>query len=134
MSALRDQRVAGIGERDVGAGDGRGARAAIGLQHVAVDRDRALAERAQIDDGAQRAADEPLDLLRAPALLALGGFARGARVRGARQHAVLGGDPALALAAQERRHAFLDAGGAQHARIAELDQHRAFGVLRVSDG
>ena len=52
-----------------------------------------------------------------------------ARVGGARQHAVLGGDPALALAAQERRHALLDAGGAQHLRVAELDQHRALGVL-----
>ena len=30
---------------DVGAGDRRGARAAVGLQHVAVERDRALAER-----------------------------------------------------------------------------------------
>ena len=32
-------------ERDVAAGDRRGARAAVGLQHVAVDRDRVLAER-----------------------------------------------------------------------------------------
>ena len=52
-----------------------------------------------------------------------------ARVRRARQHAVLGGHPALALAAQECRHAFFDAGRAQHARVAELDEHRAFGVL-----
>ena len=39
----------------------------------------------------------------------------GARVGRARQHAVFGGDPALALAAQERRHFFLDTGGAEHA-------------------
>ena len=40
-----------------------------------------------------------------PALLAARRFARGARVRRARQHAVLGGDPSLPLAAQERRYA-----------------------------
>ena len=80
------------------------------------------------------AADQPLDFLRAAALFALGGFARTARVRGARQHAVLGGDPALALAAQKSGHAFFDGGGAQHARVAELDQHRTFGMLRETTG
>jgi hypothetical protein len=65
--------------------------------------------------GAQAAADQALDFLGAAGLLALGGLARGARVGGARQHAVFGGDPALALAAQEAGHRLLDAGGAQHA-------------------
>ena len=65
-----------------------------------------------------------------PDCLPLAASRGAARVRGARQHAVFGGDPALALAAQERRHAFLDARGAQHARLAELDEHRAFGVAR----
>ena len=69
-----------------------------------------------------------------PLCLPLAASRGDARVRGARQHAVFGGDPALALAAQERRHAFFDRGGAQHARVAELDQHRAFGVLRESTG
>ena len=49
------------------AGDRSGARAAVGLQHVAVDRDRVLAERGQIDGSAQRAADQPRDLVGAPA-------------------------------------------------------------------
>ena len=131
---MRDQRVAGIRQRHVAAGDGRGARAAVRLQHIAVERDGALAQRGEIGDRAQRAADQPLDFLRAAALLALGRLARRARMRGARQHAVFGGDPALVLAAQEAGHAFFDAGGAQHPRVAELDQHRAFGVLRESTG
>ena len=50
-------------------------------------------ERAHVDGGAQRAADQPLDLLPAAA----GGAPR-TRVRRARQHRVLGGHPALALA------------------------------------
>jgi hypothetical protein len=49
-----------------------------------------------------------------------------ARVRRARQHAVLGGHPALALAAQERRHGLLDARRAQHVRVTAPYQHRAF--------
>src|SRR5690606_41697700 len=54
-------------ERDEGAGDGRGARAAIGLDDVAVEPDGALAELLEPHDGAERPADEPLDLLRPPA-------------------------------------------------------------------
>jgi hypothetical protein len=38
-------------ERHPGAGDGRGACAAIGLDDVAIDRDLLLAEFLQIDDG-----------------------------------------------------------------------------------
>ena len=93
-----EQRIDRVGERDEAAGDRRGARAAVGLQHVAVDRDRALAERLQVDHRAQRAADQALDLLRAAGLLAARRLARRARMGGARQHAVFGRDPALAAA------------------------------------
>ena len=54
-------------QRDVAAADRRGTRTAVGLQHVAVDDDRALAEHRQVAHRPQRPADEPLDLLRAPA-------------------------------------------------------------------
>src|SRR6185437_9328016 len=107
----------------------RAARAAVGLQHVAVDAYRALAERRRVHDGAKRAADQPLNLLRAARLPAFGRFAAGARIRRARQHAVLGGDPALSLALEKERHAFLDARRAEHARLSGLDENRAFGVL-----
>jgi len=58
----------------------------------------------------------------APGLLALGGLAPAAGVGGPRQHAVLGGDPALALAAQEAGDALFQAGGHQHLGVAEADQ------------
>src|SRR5581483_7971312 len=63
--------------RDVRAGDRRAAGAAVGLEHVAVEVHRSLAERREVDDAAQRTADQPLDLHRAPALLAAGGLAVG---------------------------------------------------------
>src|SRR5437867_2092539 len=119
-------------QRDEAAGDRRGARAAVGLEHVAVDLDGALPERAEIGDGAQRTADQALDFLGASGLLAACRFAIGARVRGARQHPVLRADPAAAAVLEKRRHALLDARGAQHARVAELDEHRALGVPRVA--
>ena len=114
-------------ERDVAAGDRRGARAAVGLEHVAVDPDGALAERLEVDDAAQRAADQPLDLdgaaVRAPlrdvALLALAG--------GRGQHPVLGGHPAAALSGHPLRHRLLHRRRADHARAAHRDQRRPGG-------
>src|SRR5690606_25343594 len=126
--ARGDQTVDRIDQRYVGARDRRGAGTAVGLQHVAIERDGALAEQLAIDAGAQRTADQSLDLQRAAALLAARGLAVAAGVGGARQHAVLGGDPAFALAAQERGHPVFHAGGAEHPGLAETDQYRAFGV------
>ena len=90
--------------------------------------DLAFAERLEIDHRAERSPDQPLDFLRPARLLALRRLAVAAGVGCAGQHAIFGGDPALALAAQERGDLFLDAGGAQHARVAEADEARSFGV------
>src|SRR3954451_20981539 len=60
--------------RGVCAGDGRAARAAVRLQHVAVEVDRALAEGREVDDAAQGAADQPLDLDGPPTLFAARGL------------------------------------------------------------
>src|SRR3974390_2128068 len=97
--AVRSRRLTRVGIASGSAakpaGDRGRARAAVGLQHVAVDRDRALAERLHVDHRAQAAADQPLDLLRAPALPAARGLAGAARMGRTRQHAVLGRNPAL---------------------------------------
>src|SRR6185436_14631837 len=84
-----------------------------------------LAERAEIGDGAQRAADEPLDLLRSASGLR---GARRALAGRARQHAVLRGHPALLFPAQPVGDPILDGGGAQHAGAPHRDQRRALGV------
>ena len=128
--APRQQPRNGIRQRDVGTGDRRRARTAIGLQHVAIERDGAFAKRLEVDDRAQAAADQALDFERPATLLAARSLARRPGVRGARQHAVFGGDPALAAATLEARHAGLHGGGAEHLGMAELDQHRALGMAR----
>src|SRR5690606_28320018 len=104
------------------------ARAAVGLDDVAVDPDLDFAHRFEVRDRAQRAADQPLDFLRAAALLAAGGFAVGARVRRTRQHAILRGHPAATLAAHERRHAGLDARRAEDTSLAEGGEAGALGI------
>ena len=64
-------RVQRVVQRDVAAADRRRAGAAVGLEHVAVDDDLPLAQRRHVAHGAQRPADEPLDLLGAPGRLAV---------------------------------------------------------------
>src|SRR5690606_5498733 len=55
--ALPFQVAHGIPQRDEAASNSGGAGAAVGLQHVAIDDDAPLAQRLQIDGGAQRATD-----------------------------------------------------------------------------
>src|SRR5690606_39218142 len=93
-----------------------------------------LAELLQVDRGAQRAADQALDFQCAAALLAAAGLAIVTRMGAARQHAVLGGDPALALALEEARYVLVHRRGAQYLGVAELHQYAAFSVAGVLAG
>src|SRR5262245_3669180 len=113
------------GEGDVAAGDRRRAGPAIGLDDVTVDPDRARAERVEIDDRAQAAPDQTLDLVRPSADAPAYRLARDAGPAGARQHGILGGDPTASGIAQKLRHRLLDRGGADDAGFSDLDQHRA---------
>ena len=89
----------GVGDGDECRRDRGGARAAVGVEHVGVDVDRARAERLPVDDGAQAAADQPLDL-GGPAV----GAAADSRRRAAGQHRVLGRQPADRLPFEKRGH------------------------------
>ena len=120
------QPGAGVGQRDAAAGDAGRAGPAVRLEHVAVDADGVLAEGHGGHGGAQRAADEALNLLGSAAGAVP--LARGALHRGAGEHGVFGGDPALAAALLEAGHAGLDARGAVHQRAAHADEAGAFGV------
>ena len=82
-----------------------------------------FAELVQPGDRAQRSSDQPLNLLRAAADFPGAGLALGPGIGRARQHPVLGGHPALAGVAEERRHAVFDAGCADDFGAAHLDKH-----------
>ena len=124
----------GVGQRDVRAGDRRRPGAAVGLEHVAVDHDRVLAERAHVDSGPQRPADQPGDLVRTAADAPAHRLPVRAGVGRTRQHRVLRGDPAQAAAASPARDPLGHAGRDEHAGLPELDQHRALGVLEPAAG
>src|SRR5690606_33250270 len=95
---------------------------------VAVHLERVLAPGEVIDHRADAAADEPLDFLRtAPEVAA---FAWRTRVRGTRQHRVLGREPPFAPTLLPAGHAILDGNRAEHARVAEAHEAGAFGVGR----
>ena len=85
---LLEQGLNGELQRNVGAGDGCGAGAPVGLDHITVEIDLPAAQLLKVDHGAQRAADETLDLLRA-AVGAVAGPTDPLR-RGARQQAAQG--------------------------------------------
>src|SRR5438874_4266945 len=119
----------GVGDRDEAAGDRGRARSTVGLDDVAVDPDGALAHLGALDHGAQGAADEALDLLRATAWPAI--LARRPRVGRAWQHRVLRRHPAEPLPFQERRHLVVDRRGADDLGRAELHEHRALGMQQV---
>ena len=141
--ALRGQRigrnVAGLHETlacvvqsDIGTTDRRRAGAAVGLEDIAVEPNRRLAERPHVGDRTQRPADESLDLLGttlcAPTLAidALGGRTR--------KHRVLGGDPTLTLAFHPARHVLLDRRSAEHSGLAEGHEARPHGHGREVAG
>src|SRR5207342_2068846 len=120
-------------EGDVATGDRRRPGPAVGLDHVAVDRDRPLAELAEIDDAPERPADEPLDLVGPAADPALGRLALAPLGRRPREHRVLGGDPAGPLAPEVRRDAVLDRRRAQDVGVADPDPARALGPLEDAE-
>ena len=110
--------------RDRGA-----AGAAVRLEDVAIQPHRPLAERLEVDHGARRTADQPLDLDRTPALLAAGSLPLAAVAGRRRQHRVLGRQPAAALAVEPAWDPVLDRGGAEDDRAPLRPEHRAVRLL-----
>ena len=113
---------------DVRARDRGAARAAVGLEHVAVEPERPFAERLEVADAPERTPDQALDLDGAP----VGAPARDsacALAGGRGQHRVLGGHPALSLAAKPPRDRLLDRGRAEHDRATLRIEDRPVRLL-----
>src|SRR6185312_1894461 len=121
--------VEAVGERDPRARDGCGARTAVGLDHVAIERDLPFAERRQVNHRAQAPADQPLDLDGTPALFTSTGFAPRSFGRRAREHAVFRGNPATSLALEPGWEPLFQACRHQAVGIAEFNETGAFGVF-----
>jgi hypothetical protein len=122
-----DQLAESEGEGYAGSCDGSGASAAVGLEDVAVEDDGALAESLHVDDAAEAAADEALDLMGAAADFAALALAGGAGEGGAREHTVFGGDPAATGVAEPAGDALLDGGVAEDTGVAGLHENGTFG-------
>src|ERR1700730_5928135 len=109
-------------------GNRSGARAAISLQHIAIEGDRPLADLAHVNRRAQRPADQPLNLMRPAADATLDGLPRTAVMGRARQHRVLSRDPSMTTSVPVRRYTILDARRDPNPRAPHLDEARALGV------
>ena len=107
----------GVGEGDVRPGDRRGAGAAVGLEHVAVEHDRVLPERLVVDHRTQRAADQPGDLVGAAADAALDRLAVRAGVGG-------GGSMAYSAVTQPRPEPLRQRGTPSEAEAAQSTRVR----------
>src|SRR5436190_7664756 len=114
---------------DVRARDRSAARAAVRLKDVAVDPERPLAEGLEVGHRPQRAADQPLDLDRAPTLLPARRLALRAVARRRRQQRVLRRQPTAPLAVEPARDALLHRRGAEHLRLPLRQQDRAVRLL-----
>src|SRR5918995_2562023 len=116
---------------DVRTRDRGAARAAVCLEHVAVEPHRSLAERFEVDDGTERAADQPLDLDGPPTLLPARRLALHALAGRRRQQRVLGGHPTAPAALQPARDLLLDHRGAEHLRLPLREEDGAVRLLEV---
>ena len=129
-AASVEERLDGEAGGEVGAGDGRGAGAAVGLEDIAIDPEGVLAELAQVEDGAEGTADEALDLDGAAVEFSAGDVALFALVGAVGEEGVFGGEPAAgnALLFHPGGDFGLDGGGADDAGVSVGDEHRAGGV------
>ena len=130
---LREAEPVECPERcDIRAGDRGTAGAAVGLQHVAVEPERPLAQRLEVADDRERPADQALDLHRAAVLLASARRSLRPLARRRGQQRVLGGHPAAALAAQPARTLLLERRGAEHLRSFPARRARSRAAARGS--
>ncbi len=119
-----------MSESQARAGNGSGARAAIGLEDVAIDPNGALADFLQIDRGAEGTADQALNLAAAAVEFSLRDVTRLSRSGGIREHGIFGCEPTAgdALLSHPARDALFDHRATDDARLTHRDEDGAAGV------
>ena len=111
-----------IDQGDEPAGDGGGSCSAVGLDDIAVNRDRPLAECVQVGDGPQGTADQALDLVGPPPDLPDGRFAGRPLLGRGGKHRVFRGQPASPRILEKGGNLFLDRRRTDHPRMPHLHQ------------
>src|SRR5690625_900579 len=120
-----------IPQRHERSSDRRSARATIGLQHVAVEHNGVLAQGREVDNRAQCPANESGNFVGAAPNFPPHGFPTGTRVGRARQHCVLGRDPAQARSFAPPWYALGDGGLTQHLSAAERNQDASLAHVEI---
>src|SRR5829696_2045822 len=116
--------------RNIRAADRRTASPAVGLENVAVEVNRALAERLEIQKTAKRPPDQALDLDCPPLLPTAPRLALHPLARRRRQQRILRCHPPAAGVPEPAWHALLDRCRAQDDRLALPPQRRAVRLLQ----
>jgi hypothetical protein len=117
-------------QSETGSGDGRGAGAAVGREHITINPEATGSEGSEIDHRTKATAEEPLNLGRASVDLAarrVASFATGGR---GREHGVFRGEPSPwdVLVFHPAGNGFVHAGGADHLGFAATQEDRSDGV------
>src|SRR5262249_8156659 len=110
--------------------DTRGPRAAVGFDHIAIERDRPFAQGLHVDHGPDAAADQALNL-GGPAVDLTAPLARLPRRRASRQHVVLRRQPTLLLPLEPGRHRLFETRRAEDRRATGGNQDAAGSGPRV---
>ena len=131
-AACVEEFLDGEASGQIGPGDRSGARAAIGLEHIAVEPEGVLTEFLEVDDGAKGAPDQALNLDVAAIGFTFGNFAWFAIERRVGEHRIFRREPAAgnALLFHPRRDVGLNRRGANDAGEAEGNEHGTGGVGR----
>ena len=116
----------------IGPGDRSGARATVGLEHIAVEPEGVLTEFLEVDYGAKGAPDQALNLDVAAIGFTFGNLAWFAVERRVGEHRIFRREPATgnALLFHPRRDVGLNRRGANDAGEAERNEHGTGGVGR----
>jgi hypothetical protein len=117
-------------QSEAGSGDGRGAGAAVGREHIAINPEATGSESGEIDHGAKATTEETLNLGGTSVDFATRGVASFATGGRSREHGVFRGEPPSrnVLIFHPAGNGFVHTGGADHLGFAAAQKDRSDGV------
>src|SRR6185369_7818110 len=116
-------------QRNVGTGYRCRPCSTVCLDNITIDMNAPLSKLVQVYDRPERTSNKPLYFVSPPSDLPFCRLPGRTGRRRSGEHGVLGRDPPCPFTTEERRHALLYRGCADHLCIAKLDQNGAFSVF-----